>query len=251
MTDNYYDDLAPFYKYIYPDWEASAWRQANALHGVIQEYAGDDANSILDAACGIGTQCLGLAELGYQVTASDLSQDELHQAQQEAEKRGLAIEFQVADMRRVWDTFQREFAVVMACDNAVPHLLTEADILQAFRQFFRCTQAGGICIITVRDYALLEKPANGQKLYPRSVHKTSEGQMVMFDTWDFEGDFYQITTYIVEDMGGTIAQTHILRGGKYYCVEIQALERLFLKAGFKSVETLRQRFFQPLIVARK
>jgi hypothetical protein len=71
----------------------------------------------------------------------------------------------------------------------------------------------------------------------------------MFDVWDFDGDYYEITTYLVDDIGKPVAQTQVLRGGKYYCVEIPTLEKLFTEAGFREVRTLRDRFFQPLLIA--
>ncbi len=251
MTTDYYDRLAPYYKYIYPDWEGSLLRQAQALDGVIREYLGGQARTILDVACGIGTQSLGLARLGYQVTASDLSPAEVERARQEASRFGVQIDFQVADMRRVWETYRSQFDVLIACDNAVPHLLNNEEILAAFRQFQRCIRPGGACLISVRDYARLERKDGQKLLVPRQVHPTASGQLVLFDLWDFSGDTYEITTYIVEDMGTPEARTHILRGGKYYCVEIPTLERLFREAGFRDVLTLRERFFQPLIIAKK
>ncbi|WP_309246574.1 class I SAM-dependent methyltransferase [Ramlibacter montanisoli] len=44
---------------------------------------------MLDAACGIGTQVLGLAEKGYELTASDLSPGALERLRQELHRRGL------------------------------------------------------------------------------------------------------------------------------------------------------------------
>jgi len=137
MTKDYYNDLAPYYKLIYPNWDASVQRQAGALDSVIQEFVGKTANTILDVACGIGTQSVGLAKLGYHVTASDLSSAEVEQARKEALRHDVEIGFQVVDMRQVWDIFQRQFDVVIACDNSVPHLLTNEEILLAFRQFFQ------------------------------------------------------------------------------------------------------------------
>ena len=34
----FYDQLAPFYHLIYPDWEASMTQQAAALDSILQEY---------------------------------------------------------------------------------------------------------------------------------------------------------------------------------------------------------------------
>jgi len=251
MTEDYYNNLAPYYKLIYPNWDTSVQRQADALDSVIQEFIGKTANTILDVTCGIGTQSIGLAKLGYHVMASDLSAAEVAQAQKEALRHDVEIEFQVVDMRRAWETYQRQFDVVIACDNSVPHLLTNKEILLAFSQFYQCTKSGGCCIITVRDYAQLERNGKQRQLYPRLVHQTDSGQIVMFDVWDFDGDYYEITTYIVYDVGESVAQTQVLRGGKYYCVEIPTLEKLFREAGFREVNILRDRFFQPLLIATK
>ena len=251
MTETYYNSLAPYYKFIYPDWDRSIERQAEALDHVIREFGHEDSNSVLDAACGIGTQSIGLAKLGYHVTASDLSPGEIEQARHEALMRGVEIKFQIADMRQVWKIHQKEFDVVMACDNAVPHLLTNNDILLAFQQFYRCTKSDGVCIITVRDYAKQESKDKEKKMYPRLVHQANDGQIVIFDVWDIEGDYYEITTYITNDIGKPTAQTQVVRGGKYYCVEIATLKKLFVEAGFREVCTLENRFFQPLLVAKK
>lgn len=121
------------------------------LDSVIREMWGT-GSGVLDVSCGAGTQALGLAGLGYDVTASDLSPDAVKRAKQEAAKRELSIVFSVADMRRAFDHHQRRFDVVISCDNSVPHLLSNGDILSAMQQFYKCTRPGGGCIITVRDY---------------------------------------------------------------------------------------------------
>lgn len=47
---------------------------------------------VLDVACGIGTQAIGLAERGFQVTASDVSATSVQRAEEGARERGLAID---------------------------------------------------------------------------------------------------------------------------------------------------------------
>jgi SAM-dependent methyltransferase len=245
----FYDDLAPYYKWLYTDWDASVIRQASILDAVIREVCSIQPQRILDAACGIGTQALGLAKFGYRLTASDISAAAIECARREAQRQGLVIDFCVADMRQLWTVHQSQFDVVIACDNAIPHLLSTADILLAFEQFYLCTVSGGACIISVRDYAAMER--GGRQLYPRHIHETAEGRVVLFDIWEYEGDTYDLTMYITEDVGQAVAQTHVIRGGRYYCVTTETLERLFRQVGFIEVRTLKERFFQPLIVAQK
>ncbi len=252
MTKSYYDALTPYYKLIYPNWDVSVKRQAGELDRVIREFAGERAITILDAACGIGTQSIGLADLGYQVTASDISGREIEYAKEEAARYGLRIQFQEADMLQAWEIQQKQFDVVIACDNAIPHLLSVEEIHQAFTQFYQCTKLGGACIISVRDYAQLARKAHQKQLIPRLVHPIKDGQIVMFDVWHYYDDnHYEITTYLVEDNGSANVKTEAIRGGKYYCVEISVLERLMIETGFQQVSVLRDRFFQPLLVANK
>jgi len=249
MTECFYDDLSPYYKLIYLDWESSVQRQAGALNDVIREFFGQDTLSIWDVACGIGTQSLGLAALGYQVVASDLSSSEIEVAKFESNKRGLKIHFFVSDMRYL-DCSRESVDIIIACDNAIPHLLNNSEILETFKGFYKVIKKGGGCIISVRDYAAMDRTEK-QKMVPRTLHKTDTGQIVMFDVWALDGDIYEITTYIIEDDGTSQARTKIARGGKYFCVEIPTLEKLFQEAGFSDVVTLRDRFFQPLILAMK
>ncbi|MGZ9226820.1 MAG: class I SAM-dependent methyltransferase, partial [Anaerolineales bacterium] len=139
MIESFYDQLSPYYKYIFQDWNASVDRQATLLDGVIREYFGEEVHAILDAACGIGTQTIGLAEKGYWLTASDISAGELERARGEALQRGLNVTFFVANMRDLRKTIKAKFDVVIACDNAVPHLLSDAEIRQAFEGFYQVT----------------------------------------------------------------------------------------------------------------
>src|SRR5437763_924881 len=113
-TEAFYDQLAPFYHLIYPDWEARIQRQAAALQSIIREHWSASAATILDVACGIGTQAMGLAALGYTVTASDLSSAAIERAKRETARRGLAIDFSVADMRQTYTHHRRQFDLVLA-----------------------------------------------------------------------------------------------------------------------------------------
>jgi len=42
--------------------------------------------------------------------------------------------------------------VILAADNAFPHLLTDDALLTALRDCLRCLRSGGGLLLTVRDY---------------------------------------------------------------------------------------------------
>jgi hypothetical protein len=68
-------------------------------------------------------------------------------------------------MRAAHDHHGREFDVVIACNNAIPHLLSDDEILLAFRQMRDCTRPGGGCLVTVRDYDREERGTGLVKPY--------------------------------------------------------------------------------------
>lgn len=251
MTDDlkkFYTELTPLYHLIYPDWNKSMERQASMLDSIIPEMWGDDVSEILDVSCGIGTQSLGLARLGYQVTASDISPDEVERAKAEARKRKLSISFSVADMREAFSHHARQFDVVISCDNSVPHLLTDDDILTAFRQFYSCTRPGGGCIISVRDYE--KEDLTGRKVEPYGIREENDVRYFIFQIWEFHGQIYDLSIYFVEDTGGSECRTRVLRS-QYYAVGIAKLIDLMTRAGFDEVKRLDDRFFQPVIIGTR
>jgi SAM-dependent methyltransferase len=247
-AEGFYDQLAPFYHLVYPDWEASVASQAASLDGIIREFWGEGARAVLDVACGIGTQALGLAALGYAVTASDLSEAAVARARREAGRRGLRIDFSVADMRAAWAHHRQQFDVVIACDNAVPHLLSDAELLRAFEQLFACTRPGGGCLLTVRDYD--KEDRQGVQLKPYGVRAEGGRRYAVFQVWEFHGPVYDLAMYFVEDSGGAGCTTHVMRA-QYYAVGTDKLLGLLGQAGFEEVRRLDGRFYQPVLLGRR
>jgi len=245
---SFYAGLAPLYHLIYPDWDASIQRQATMLDSLIRDQWGDGVSTVLDVSCGIGTQTLGLARMGYEVTASDLSSEEVERARSEAEKRGLKIDFSVADMREAFDHHGRQFDLVVSADNSVPHLLTDEDILQAFRQFYECTRPGGGCLISVRDYD--KEDLSQRQVKPYGIREEDGVRWLLWQVWDPRGRVYDVAMYFVEDRGEAECRTHVFRS-TYYAIGIDRLMSLMNEAGFVDVKRLDGEFFQPIIVAHR
>jgi len=246
MTQAFYDQLAPYYHLLYPDWEASITRQSRGLGAVLDEFGIPAGSAILDAACGIGTQAIGLARRGYQVTASDLSPAAVARARSECDQRGLAVTFALADLRRLSSVFPHPFAAVLACDNAIPHLLSDDDILTAFEECRRVLAPGGVLLISVRDYAAIERRTPDVRPYGSRIdgdcHYAAE------QIWRWEGNQYDLSLRLTQQCGSDAPVVHEFRS-RYYAVELPALERLLRAAGFDPVVRRDEHFFQPLLVS--
>lgn len=245
---DFYDQLSPFYHLIYRDWDSSVRRQASELDSVIRELWAGRVQTILDAACGIGTQSIGLAQLGYGVTASDISPAPLERARQEAAKRSVNVTFSRADLRNLSSAHPERFDLVIACDNAIPHLLSDDEIRLAFREMYGCTAPSGGVLISVRDYNPAE--STGTKLIPYGVRTDGDRRYVVFQVWEFHGPLYDVSMYFVADRGGSECTTHVMRS-TYYAVPVARIAELMTEVGFQGVRRIDDRFFQPLVVGFK
>ena len=251
MSDagEFYDALAPFYHLIYPEWEASSARQAAALDAVVRAELGDGGGrTVLDVACGIGPQALGLAALGYRVAASDLSTGAVRRLREEADRRGLPIQARAADMRDAWQAHGRTFDVVLCADNSLPHLLTDDEILAALRGFLRCTAPGGVCLVSIRDYDAVDWRSDG--IHPHGVRQADGARWVLFQVWEPRPPLYETTLYVVEDRPGAEIRTRAMRA-TYYALSLDRLLELMRTAGFVEVRRMDGAFFQPLVAGRR
>jgi glycine/sarcosine N-methyltransferase len=84
------------------------------------------ASTVLDCACGIGTQAIGLARRGRTVHATDLSPAAIARAARDAESFGAALTFAVADFCSFETTMRDTFDMVRCCDNTLAHRFVEA-----------------------------------------------------------------------------------------------------------------------------
>ena len=241
---DFYDELAPFYHLLYPDWTASIARQGGQLSALLARFGVEPGAAILDAACGIGTQAIGLATLGYRVRGSDTSPESVARARHELQLRHLDADVHVADLRSLEQVHHGGFAAVLACDNAVPHLLSDADILAAFRSCRAQLADGGVLVISVRDYAVIER--RDQEVRPYGVHDVDGARFLAVQVWDWDGDQYDLRIYLTgEQLDGTCT-TRVLRS-RYYAVSIARLMELMGDAGLERVARDDAAFFQPVI----
>ena len=249
ITQKFYDNLASQYDKLFLDWQATTQEQALILDRIFTANGFDKNANVLDCACGIGTQSIGLAAIGYNVTGSDISEGEIAEAKERAKKNTVSVSFEHADFCALSDTFTEQFDIIIAMDNALPHMLTSNDLASAIKSIVNQIKDSGIFVASIRDYdALL---GNKPPYSPPYIHKTAKGQRVSFQTWTWEGDNYRLIQYIVED-------EDTLEVSKFEC-EYRATRRqemtdLLMANGCSDVEWMFPEttgFYQPIVVAKK
>ena len=133
-VSTFYDGLSNTYHLLFEDWAQSIRLQGPILDRLLAAHLGPGPHAVLDCCCGIGTQAIGLALLGHRVVGTDLSSEAIARAAREAPAFGVSIPFTVADVRELTSKVADTFDVIIACDNALPHLTEDAELLQAVRE---------------------------------------------------------------------------------------------------------------------
>ncbi len=249
MTALFYDQLAPYYHLLYGDWEQSIVRQGDALAGLLRELGVAPGEHVLDAASGIGTQALGLLRCGYRVTASDISSGAIERLKAELLHRGLLADAHVDDLRTLSRAASESMAAVIACDNSIPHLLSDAEVLEAFSSCHRCLRPGGVAVFSVRDYAAIERVSPDVR--PYGLRNDEAGnRFLAVQAWEWDGDQYDLRIYLTSESPDGTCRTQVLRS-RYYAVSLERLSSLLVEAGFAGVERRDDVLFQPVLFGRR
>jgi SAM-dependent methyltransferase len=248
----FYDKMAGDYHLISIGWTGASERQGEVIDALLRDrLRAPGPFRVLDCSCGIGTQAFGLARLGHDVTATDISPGAIQKATSERTRLGLPVRFAVADMRSL-EGVDGPFDAVISFDNSLAHLTTDADLAFALSSVLSVLRPGGVFLASLRDYDALrtERPTGTM---PRRI-ADSLGERVYVQTWDWTDDarFYDLRLFVLKRVGESWNANPLeTRMRAYTRAEITTeLE----KTGFAASEWAfggQTGFYQPVLVARK
>lgn len=248
-SSSFYEGLAEYYHLIFEDWDRSIKHQAGVLNPLIVKHTGRTSVTLLDCACGIGTQAIGFAQAGHSVVASDACRVAVDRARHEARTRDLDISFFVSDMTSLDEIARSDFNVVAALDNALPHL-TPSQVRKAVRAMGSKLQPHGLFIASIRDYdnLILQRPA---VLGPVFYGEVGERRIV-HQVWDWiDDERYTVHLYLTMQSGKDWVAHHFTT--EYRCLLRSELGSALTCAGFERVRWLMPEesgYYQPLVLAR-
>lgn len=253
MTDpvaHFYDQLAEDYHLNFRDWDSSVVTQGEFFSRLIASRLGDGPVSILDSCCGIGTQALGLALHGHQVTGSDISTIAVRRAHAEARARGISLSVATADMRRL--PFADEaFDVVVCADNALPHLLDEAQLSMALRELSRVLRTGGLLVATIRDY----RQARRDRMTGTAPLRTHDGRAMSFQLWNWHDDGRRYDLRHIQLTADDVADWRVTtRHTSYWAITPDELSDIAVTSGFDDLEWCEPAevgFYQPILLGTR
>jgi ubiquinone/menaquinone biosynthesis C-methylase UbiE len=194
-TQEFYTQVTDYMHHVDPTWDEERWQvqlitERAALAKVLGQTNG---GSVLDCSCGSGGQAIPLAKLGWQVTATDVTEASLHLGTQRARQVGVNIDFHVGDMRQLSQTFSPSFDWVISC-MALDNLTIDQDIQQALDEMFAVLKPEGKCYIRLRDFdnIMADKPHydfKEERLVP-------DGRIIRLEDWRYESETHVICMHV-------------------------------------------------------
>ena len=247
MIEQFYNSMADIYHLLFEDWDAAMRRQGEVLVKLLPPP--DKTGAILDVACGIGTQSLALAAMGYSVEGSDISTRQIDRARREAALRGHGCTFRVDDMRTLQSALHGKYGCVIAMDNALPHLDSDEDIIATLTAMRKRLTPGGKALVSVRDYARImdERP----KCQPPAFYGANGHRRIYFQVWDWLDERrYVVHLHINVELSRGWTAHHFV--GKYRAVTPSEIAHMAHRSGFPKVNILPSSStgYQPIIVAQ-
>src|SRR5262249_27100666 len=146
---------------------------------------------------------------------------------------GVKIPFAVADVRALAAQVPGTFDTVLACDNALPHLLTDADLQSAVENIVAKLRPGGLFIASTRDYDALVKER--PRVTPPRVFDGPDGRRISFQVWDWwpDGKGYRFQQLFVRQAADGWHTTHY--GGEYRALLRDEFSAVLRRAGFAEI----------------
>lgn len=249
---NFYNDLASSYHLLFEDWNWSINYHSKCIEKILHSYqkGKNEETHILDCSCGIGTQSIGLSLRGYNIIGTDISRSAIKRARKEAKIRGANAVFRIADFRKLGEVVKEKNQCVISFDNALPHMETKEELRTAIEQIYNVLDEYGIFIASIRDYdkILKERP---KKTEPYVYHEAKRTRIV-FQTWKWNDDKYDLDQYIVINNNGRCKIKCF--STRYRATKKDEISELMKIVGFRKVKWIdvdQSGYFQPIVIGIK
>jgi ubiquinone/menaquinone biosynthesis C-methylase UbiE len=243
-----YSHLARLYDGFMNEVDYEAWAQyvsrliRRALN-MPENAAFSRSPRLLECGCGTGNITVPLAKLGFDITASDISDDMLAVAAEKARSAGLRLPFVRMDMTEL--TFHRPLDGIIACCDCVNYLAGEGDAEKFFRSAYSLLKAGGALLFDISSKHKLESIL-GNNAFTDSREECAYFWQNNYDEEsgliEMQLEFFTKTdkTHEGESLYKRSAETHIQRA-----YPEEALASLLKKAGFSRIESFGDFSLEP------
>ena len=252
---SYMGKHAELYDIFYSDKEYST--EIVFVHQCLKKYSINPTKKILELACGTGLHAFELEKMGYNIVATDYSEDMLKCAQKKAKKISSSINFQVQDMRSL-DIPERPFDAVICLFDSIGYVITNDALKQVLHNVHLHLREGGLFIFEFWHAAAMLKYYDPLRV---RKWKTNDGEITRISetTLDVVRQVGRVKYSILElKNSGTFLKIEEIQENRYFLIQEMNLwltqnnfEPLNYFAGFNNDEKISADTWHIVAVARR
>jgi len=222
----------------------------------LQQYNTGVMRRVLELACGTGSHALALEKLGYDIVATDYSEDMLTCAKRKAAEAASSIDFRWQDMRAL-DIATRPFDAVICLFDSIGYVETNEELFKVFEGVRRHLRPGGLFVFEFWHAAAMLRCYDPVRVRRWS---TSEGELLRISETELQ-HHKQLAkvTYTIYELrsDGTYTSLKEIQTNRYFFVQEMAGLLCFYGfvpikwfAGFTSDENITEKTWHILAVIR-
>lgn len=231
--------------------------EAAFVHQCLQQYSVETTRSLLELACGTGTHALELEKYGYEIIATDYSEDMLICAQAKAIKVNSSVDFRWQDMRDL-DIFNRSFDAVICLFDSIGYVETNEALMKMLRGVYHHLRLGGLFVFEFWHAAAMLRSYDPVRVRRWLI---PEGELVRISETELDcANQVARVTYTIYDLrrDGIYISLKETQTNRYFLIQEMAglllscgLTPLKWFAGFASDEDITEQTWHIVAVARK
>lgn len=141
--------------------------------------------TIHDCSIGTGQLTISLAQLGFQVSGSDISDDMLEKCKQNAKEYGADINLTQSDFRFLTDKIEGQYDCVMSTGNSLAHV-ENADVIKTLHEMDKLVKNGGCLYFDLRNWDKIIK--DHQRFYLYNPFFVNGERVNLIQVWDYNTD---------------------------------------------------------------
>lgn len=216
---SYVGKHAGYYDVFYKDKPYA--NEAAFVHKALQKFSQGECKRLLELACGTGSHALELEKLGYEIVATDYSEDLLAVARRKTGEADSRVEIRFQDMRHL-SLPDEPFDAVYCLFDSIGYVQTNEALRQVLHGVYAHLRQGGLFVFEFWHAAAMLK--NFEPVRERKW-KLAEGELVRRATTRLDiPRQLAIVTYDIQELGkngrsGQIQETQINR---YFLVQEMA-----------------------------
>ena len=246
---------AELYDLFYSDKEYK--KEAAFIHQCLQQYGIKPTKKILELACGTGSHALAFEKYGYQIIATDFSDDMLNCAQKKAKQNSSSIEFRMQDMRKL-EIPERPFDAVICLFDSIGYVITNTALKQVFQGVYQHLRKGGLFIFEFWHAAPMVKSYD-----PLRIRRwiTPQGEVIRISETSLD-IIRQVSkvTYTILELNDSAGYSKIeeIHENRYFLVQEMGMwlsqnnfEPVKFFAGFTDDEKITDETWHIVAVARR